>query len=880
MTITPSYPSRPILPYSSFPVHRLKGGIPEIFADALLTRPDTFVEDPNFQARLRLAIEEQTTQGHAQARKRRHSHQDSNHSLYDLLKQIPAVDVALAHQALLSSGHYFINTAADPNRYRFKKHTKIAGSVLPNQNFINSLSQSVSAFLFPDSETLKEEFLKPQIFLAQYKPVEQETAELTTQLLQRIRRFPKTIQDSLIDALTNRITNPNRVELKKAYLTFARELAKGTHTAQSIRQILEEVFSEKNASSQLDPFSRLGLFAAKVSRHSYGAFDGLIRFIARSVMETVAKNYIIGFDGKEALKNAKILARQGQTVILDHVQEFVQSDEGADNVVEKYMSYASLFAQDKQLIRLVRANRPRHTNRADFKPENQYDFELAIKFSSLTKNFDPENFEASTQSIARRFRKILDHVMELNKDDVRIGITIDLEQFMYRDMTYAIFKNVLSESKYKGLTNVGIVIQAYYRDAEFIIDDLASWSKNRHAENGGASISVRLVNGAYHEFEVSEAKEKGYDCPVFEDDRAQSAANYRRCIDRLFYFSKNLRLSAASHNAETLSYVISRGQSLKKPFSIQMLFGIGHPLSNIIANHNHVPVAVYAPIGLFKDGIHYLIRRVEELATLGGFLNLTKGTNLNNKTIIELSRPPEEILRRRKLSLPRRIVSIFSNPSGLLPTFRLRALSRLRAHEIKLGYLGASLNHDAKKITLTPYGLPTHIISIPTLVVQRSGIATDRLHFIEKRNIKILQTHWNQRLAVTPTKSDLIDPTREKQFLNQFKNEQLQLIALFKNELHGTWAEAAELYKKIFKRLSSARLYENNEQENTSPTHFIDARTLPREDVIEQLFVALKNNKPTMIISDTDKISGIAAIVRLLHATGIGSSGINVFGVL
>ena len=84
-----------------------------------------------------------------------------------------------------------------------------------------------------------------------------------------------------------------------------------------------------------------------------------------------------------------------------------------------------------------------------------------------------------------------------------------MEQFEKKDLTLAIFRDVLDSPRYRAFRNVGVVLQTYLRDAEKDVADLARWAERR-----GAPVWVRLVKGAYWDSETVLARQQGWRVPV------------------------------------------------------------------------------------------------------------------------------------------------------------------------------------------------------------------------------------------------------------------------------------------------------------------------------------------------------------------------------
>ncbi|PKA05541.1 proline dehydrogenase family protein, partial [Leptospira ellisii] len=151
---------------------------------------------------------------------------------------------------------------------------------------------------------------------------------------------------------------------------------------------------------------------------------------------------------------------------------------------------------------------------------------------------------------------------------------------------------------------------------------ISEYSKNRKTP-----ITVRLVKGAYWEYEVIRARERGWEIPVYENKR-ETDANYERC-GRLLMDSFPRVLSAfASHNVRSLAYLLSYAESKglsKRDFEIQMLYGMADSYKIVFSSMGY-RVREYTPLGLMLPGMAYLVRRLLENTSNQGFLqNLITG---------------------------------------------------------------------------------------------------------------------------------------------------------------------------------------------------------------------------------------------------------------
>src|SRR5215471_4302036 len=179
---------------------------------------------------------------------------------------------------------------------------------------------------------------------------------------------------------------------------------------------------------------------------------------------------------------------------------------------------------------------------------------ISVKLSALTPIFDPIDPDGVARAVVPRFRRILDTAGEVGG-----FVHVDMEQYERKDLTLAIFKEVLSTPKYGKRTDVGIVIQAYLRDAERDIEGLAEWARRR-----GAPVWIRLVKGAYWDSETVLAEQRGFPCPVFRE-KWETDACYERCIDLLVDRAGVLRPAFASHNVRSLARALAAARVAKLP---------------------------------------------------------------------------------------------------------------------------------------------------------------------------------------------------------------------------------------------------------------------------------------------------------------------------
>ena len=84
-------------------------------------------------------------------------------------------------------------------------------------------------------------------------------------------------------------------------------------------------------------------------------------------------------------------------------------------------------------------------------------------------------------------------------------INFDMESYAHKNTTLELFKTLFTEPEFSDWPHAGIVVQAYLRDAEHDLHDLIAWGRRR-----GTRFTVRLVKGAYWDYEKIKAHQNGW----------------------------------------------------------------------------------------------------------------------------------------------------------------------------------------------------------------------------------------------------------------------------------------------------------------------------------------------------------------------------------
>lgn len=447
--------------------------------------------------------------------------------------------------------------------------------------------------------------------------------ELGNQFFDLAKKHKPSLLERQLNQTTELLSKPGNEDLLNAVMRFTDVLPQIKNDARSVRKHFLNYFYGLDT-SRLDVFTRMGLWLAKMAKDHFKILDRLIALGARQMVTKMAKSFIAGNNAHSAVNQATAMAKKGWGFLGDLLQEAVTDEVSAENSVTLYEELLTKLAQNKELHTTMRENYTKNHFVPELHPDHQVDFQIALKLSSFYSQWDPLDFSGTYEVIEKRVGHLLRTVKNLEQQyQIKIGVTIDLEHFDYRDMTNEIFKKLMDKPEFRDMERIGLVVQAYLRDADNTIRDLAEWSRKRRETKGGKSIMIRLVKGAYWDYESIKSNQKGFDLPVF-NEKWMSDANFERCVDLVLSRSQDLRLALASHNMRSLSYGLHQAQQLGIPLTVEMLYGMANNFKAALCEMG-IPLFVYSPVGELLPGMAYLSRRILENASQNSFLRQSAG---------------------------------------------------------------------------------------------------------------------------------------------------------------------------------------------------------------------------------------------------------------
>jgi RHH-type proline utilization regulon transcriptional repressor/proline dehydrogenase/delta 1-pyrroline-5-carboxylate dehydrogenase len=239
---------------------------------------------------------------------------------------------------------------------------------------------------------------------------------------------------------------------------------------------------------------------------------------------------------------------------------------------------------------------------------------LSVKVSALTPLLRPDAPELGKRDAAGRLRDLLRHARELGAH-----LHIDMESFDSREAVTDLVLELLAEDEFRDGPSAGLVLQAYLRDSPELCDRIVAWAQ---ATPRAHPLVVRLVKGAYWDHEIVEARQHGWESPVFEV-KADSDRNFETLTRRLLEARPAIRVAIASHNLRSIAHAVAVNRALGAPdgdLELQVLRGLGDDLQDALAKRG-LRVRTYCPVGDLVAGMAYLVRRLLENTSNESFLH-------------------------------------------------------------------------------------------------------------------------------------------------------------------------------------------------------------------------------------------------------------------
>ena len=380
-----------------------------------------------------------------------------------------------------------------------------------------------------------------------------------------------------------------------------------------IVQHLDEYFADMR--NGYAPLIRTGVSLARIVPVISGKF-------LRWNVSGMARQFIAGRNPEDVMKTLRKKRRQGIGFTVDLLGEAVVSEEEA----------AEYTGRCQELLEhLARETRgwtdPLGKNSELFPVVN-----VSVKISALYSQMNPADPADAIAHLAPKLLPILRRAKELGA-----FINFDMESYAHKNATLELFRTLFTEPEFRDWPHAGIVVQAYLRDAEKDLRDLIAWGRAR-----GTRFTVRLVKGAYWDYEKIKSTQNGWTIPVWLQ-KPESDANFEK-LTRILLENESIVTSAfGSHNVRSIAYAQALAKELaidRSRFEFQLLYGMAGPIKRALVAMGY-RVREYAPVGELLPGMSYLVRRLLENTSNEGFLRAKFSEHVS---AAQLLRDPRELV--------------------------------------------------------------------------------------------------------------------------------------------------------------------------------------------------------------------------------------------
>ncbi len=368
-----------------------------------------------------------------------------------------------------------------------------------------------------------------------------------------------------------------------------------------------------------------------------GIAKGLFVGTMTKQIKGMAEKFIMGTDAASALPNLKSMWGEGGGGIafsVDLLGEACVSDEEADAYRDKYLDLINNLPGQ---VSGWAANPRLESDHLGPVPRTN----VSVKISSLSARCDPIDTEGAMRDLMARLEPILAAAKFRG-----VFVNFDMEQFAFKDFTLDLFMRCcekMDAGRGPGSLQVGLAMQAYLRSGPDDAKRISDWARST-----GRVVTVRLVKGAYWDYEVINAEARGWPVPVWTTKRDTDA-----CFERMAEIfldatprggtgvppvsaasaepaaprnsggtpvpptqdgGGGIKLALGSHNVRSIAAAIAGLRRRGLPdnaLELQMLHGMADQLKHAAAEMG-LRIREYVPVGQMIPGMAYLVRRLLE----------------------------------------------------------------------------------------------------------------------------------------------------------------------------------------------------------------------------------------------------------------------------
>ena len=329
-----------------------------------------------------------------------------------------------------------------------------------------------------------------------------------------------------------------------------------------------------------------------------GLLKGTMSKTVAKQITSMAEKFIAGTDAASALPTLQKLWSREIGFSVDLLGEACVSDAEAIMYQGKYLD---LVGNLPETVSTWKANDLLERDHLGPIPRNN----VSIKISSLYARTDPIDTESSIRGLMEMIKPILTLAAEKY-----VLINFDMEQYELKDLTLELFMRCCEAVDFPA----GLAMQAYLRSGDDDARRVIEWSRRT-----GRQVTVRLVKGAYWDFETINAELEGWPVPVWSRKTDTDACFERMTKQFIESMPRStneggVKLALGSHNVRSIAVALAlleKHDLPKESLELQMLHGMADQLKGAAVDMG-MRMREYVPVGEMIPGMAYLVRRLLE----------------------------------------------------------------------------------------------------------------------------------------------------------------------------------------------------------------------------------------------------------------------------
>ena len=385
-------------------------------------------------------------------------------------------------------------------------------------------------------------------------------------------------------------------------------------TASQVSHHVNDYFLKEGR--ELPTFLKMAIKAA-----SRNITSGLSAIVVRKGVSRLAERFIIGKDPSIALRVMEGLHPDGMLFTVDLLGESTVSFEEARLCQLRYLDLIDRLSHGVE-----------SWPSDDFQKMSYQGAipvaNVSLKISALDPLLDSLDPEGSV-------KRLMDIVLPvfLRAKERNVFVNLDMENWELHGITCDLFEELATHPELKNWPHIGVVVQAYLKDSAKDLERFINLSKSR-----GTPVTVRLVKGAYWDYEMVHAGQNGYPIHHFLS-KGDTDANFEKLTAIALENIDHIYPAFGSHNHRSLLHAVALAKSMGIPengFEIQMIYGMAEP-EQVAFRKMGYRVRLYSPVGELLPGISYLVRRLLENTSNSGFLRMSYHEDVDRKGL--LARP-------------------------------------------------------------------------------------------------------------------------------------------------------------------------------------------------------------------------------------------------